>query len=384
MNQYGEVRCDMSKKIAIVTWIKYYNFGTFLQAYALQAELLKLGYDPCLLDDRTIVEEGRQVVSRSNVLKRLYYSCRQLLIDLYRKGLTYYLKEKQSIRLYNRFRHRYLNVDMHIQPLSALDERYDVFVCGSDQIWYPSSMIFSPYYYLGFTQKKKIAYAPSMGTSRYPEIFKPKVKPLWDRFYRLSVREQIGADIVGSIVGKKVPAVLDPTLLLDRKDWEELVTENTFCKQEYVLCYLLTYNETYIHFVVDYARRHSLQIVSFALVGQRNDFANKLLTAGPREFLSAIKYAKVVFTDSFHATIFSLHFRKMFYTFKRFADDDPNNQNSRVNNLLQLVELQNHFVSMDNLKKLDCLPAIDYDKVELKLLSERNKSIQYLKEALED
>ena len=370
----------MRKKVAIVTWIKYNNFGTFLQAFALQKVLRDMGCDSCILDDHTITEEGRSVYSPS-ILKRWYYSFRFLLSLLLRKGIGLYLKEKRSHKLYDQFRRRYLNVDTQIQPLSALDERYDVFVCGSDQIWYPSTLIYSPYYYLNFTQKKKIAYAPSIGTSQYPAEFIPKVKPLLERFDKLSVRERIGAEIISSITGRKVPAVLDPTLLLNRSDWEKLIQLKTFCKQEYVLCYFLTYNETYIHFVLDYAHRRSLKVVGFALSGQRNDYADKVLAAGPQEFLSAIKYAKMVFTDSFHGTIFSLHFRKLFYTFKRFADNDCNNQNSRINNLLQLAGLESYFIDMDNLTRIDQLPAINYDVVEDKILHERDKSILYLKEA---
>ena len=373
----------MLKNVAIVTWIKYNNFGTFLQAFALQKTLSNIGYDSCILDDHTIIEEGRRV-DNPGILKRWYYSFRLMLSLVLKKRIGFYLKEKRSNKLYDQFRRKYLNVDTQIHPLAALDERYDAFVCGSDQIWYPSTLIYSPYYYLNFTQKKKIAYAPSIGASKYPAEFIPKVKPLLERFDKLSVRERIGAEIISSITGRKVPAVLDPTLLLDRNDWEELIQPRAFCKQDYILCYFLTYNEAYIHFVVDYAHRRSLKVVGFALSGQKNDYADKVLAAGPQEFLSAIKYAKMVFTDSFHGTIFSLHFRKLFYTFKRFADNDSNNQNSRVNNLLQLVALEKYFIDMDDLTRIEQLPAINYDVVEYKLLHERNKSIQYLKEALMD
>lgn len=371
----------MQKKVAIVTWIKYDNFGTFLQAFALQKVLKDMGCDSCILDDHTIIEEGR-CTNHPSALKRWYYSFRFLLSSLLRKGIGLYLKEKRSHKLYGQFRRRYLNVDTQIQPLSALDERYDTFVCGSDQIWYPSALIFSPYYYLNFTQKKKIAYAPSIGTSRYPNDFIPKVKPLLERFDKLSVREQVGAEIIGTIVGREVPAVLDPTLLLEGHDWEKMALSSPSCKHEYVLCYFLTYNEAYIHFVVDYARRHSLRVVGFALYGQKNDYADIVLAAGPHGFLSAVKHANMVFTDSFHGTIFSLQFRKKFCTFKRFADHDPNNQNSRVNNLLQMVGLESHFVGINDLARIDQLPAINYEAVERTLSNERSASIRYLKEAL--
>ena len=368
-------------KAAIVTWIKYNNFGTFLQAYALQQMLSRMGIGSCILDDHTIIEEGRSANS-SNVLRSLYSSCRQMLSILYRFGIGYYLKYKESGKLYSRFKREYLRVDVHIHPLSALNEKYDIFICGSDQIWSPSPLIFSSYYYLGFAKKKKIAYAPSIGIAQYPAAFIPKVRPLLERFDRLSVREKMGADIIGSIVGRKVPAVLDPTLLLQREDWERLVLPRTLCKKDYLLCYFLTYNEIYVRYAVEYARRHSLQVVTFTIPGLKSNFADVVLAAGPQEFVTAIKQARLIFTDSFHGSIFSLQFRKVFYTFKRFADDAPNNQNSRVNNLLQLAGLDRHFIDKDNLSLIETLPAIDYEAVERNLSREREKSIQYLKDSL--
>ena len=90
----------------------------------------------------------------------------------------------------------------------------------------------------------------------------------------------------------------------------------------------------------------------------------------------------MIFTDSFHGTIFSLHYQKEFYTFKRFDDDAPNNQNSRVNNLLQLAGLKRHFIDKDSLSLIESLPAIDYEIVDCNLSREREKSIQYLKDSL--
>ena len=370
-------------KAAIVTWIKYNNFGTFLQAYALQQMLSKIGIDSCILDDSKIIEEGRSVRS-SNMLRSLCLSCRRTLSILYKYGVESYLKGEQSDKLYSRFKHEHLRVDAHILPLSALNDKYDIFICGSDQIWYPSPLIFSPYYYLDFAEKKKIAYAPSIGTTQYPAAFIPKVRPLLERFDSLSVREKMGADIIGSIVGRKVPAVLDPTLLLERKDWERLVLPRTLCIEDYLLCYFLTYNEAYIRYAVGYARRHSLQVVTFAIPGLKSDFADVVLAAGPQEFVTAIKQARLIFTDSFHGSIFSLQFRKVFYTFKRFADDAPNSQNSRVNNLLQLAGLKRRFIDKDGLALIETLPAIDYEAVERNLSREREKSIQYLKDSLND
>ena len=380
---YNTIYYLMSKKAAIVTWIKYNNFGTFLQAYALQQVLLKLGIIPFILDDATIIEEGR-LQKRSDLCRRFMAFCKKTIRSLIKRnqGIDY-LRKESDIK-YARFKKNFLRIDANIHPLLSLNDRYDVFISGSDQIWYPSLLIFSPYYYLSFADKKKIAYAPSIGTSEYPMEFVSKVKPLLERFDSLSVREKIGAGIISSIVNREVEAVLDPTLLLNGEEWSSLLLPEPVCTEKYALCYLLTYNEDYVQYVTEYAQRHSLTLVTFALINQSGNFADKIISAGPQEFLTAIYGAEYVFTDSFHCTIFSLHFKKRFCTFKRFADDDVNNQNSRITNLLGMVGLNKHFIDKEHLSRIESLPLVDYETVKAKLRPEIEKSIQYLTNALAD
>ena len=112
-------------------------------------------------------------------------------------------------------------------------------------------------------------------------------------------------------------------------------------------------------------------------------FADIPLFAGPMEFMRAIKNASYFFTDSFHGSIFAIHFEKRFYTLRRFKEDASNNQNSRVENLFSLLGLSDYFVGDENLDKITNLPLIDYEKVKGIIASERERSLRYLKESLE-
>lgn len=377
-----------NRRIAIVTWIKWYNFGTYLQAYALQQVIKGFGYDVWTLNDSDVVEEGLQKqYGKSRRISYIFAFAKQKIWNAFqfmkqpRKRVALLRKSRD---LYLQFSDSFLKIDNETFPLSDLDNRYDVFVCGSDQIWHPSLNIFSPYYYLGFTKKKKIAYAPSIGTSNYSADFINKVKPLLSDFSQLSIREKVGADIISRIADRKVDTVVDPTLLLGGNYWEKLVLPYPPVSGNYILCYFLSYNETYFNYVKDYAQRKSLSIVTFCLEGVSQTMGDTMIAAGPQEFLSAIKYAACVFTDSFHGTIFSLHFKKHFVTFKRFAESTKNNQNSRVSNLFKMIRLEDYFIGKNDLSKVESLPDIDYSLVEDRLHEERNHSICYLKKALEN
>lgn len=370
-------------KLAIVTWIKYLNFGTYLQAYALQRITNKLGFKVSILDDSKILESDYlQNVEENGGFKAKLRHFKNEISYIIKYGIREYFLLHQSVAFYSAFQKAYMTIDKEILPLSELDQKYDLFVCGSDQIWYPSMNIFSPYYYLSFTNKRKVAYAPSIGTTKYPFCFVEKVKPLLQRFDAISVREKVGAEIIGSIVGREVDAVLDPTLLLTGEEWGRLLSSERLYKRKYILCYLLSYNETYVRYVQNFAREHALSLVTFVLPGRKCIPSDKVLAAGPCGFLSAIRDAELVFTDSFHCTIFSLLFKKRFCTFKRFSDDASNNQNSRIDNLLGILNLKSYFIGMEQLDAVKNLSSIDYEAVEAILQSERKRSIRYLKDAL--
>lgn len=369
-----------NKKVAIVTWIKHRNFGTYLQAYALQQVISNLGYDVWILDDSKIQEESKINAKEKNIVFRLLFALKLRLA--YLLHYKYFNLCREGLKLYNSFQDSCLKVDKHTLPLADLDSRYDIFVCGSDQIWSPSLSIFSSYYYLSFTSKKKVAYAPSIGITKYPKFFIPKIKPLLDRFDALSVREKEGADILKSFLYREVEAVLDPTLLLSVENWSKLLLPCRLLAEEYVFCYFLSYNECYMQYVREFASRKKLPIVVFALEGRNWNFGDKMIAGGPKEFLTAIHGASFVFTDSFHGTIFSLHFKKQFFVFKRFEDNDSNSQNSRITNLLRLVNMEDYFIGKSDLCRIDNLPAIDYRTVPVVIQQERDKSITYLKDSL--
>lgn len=367
--------------IAIITWCTYTNLGTYLQAYALQRYLKDKDYEVHLLDDSRIIP-----VSHS-IRDRIKSSLKKFIIFLKRPSYRLLFKEdKESSKLYKSFREKYLDIDKDIFPLDKLDNKYDLYICGSDQIWNPGGFETDKnkgYYFANFTTKKKIAYAPSIGVSRIPEEYELHYIHLLKGFSHLSAREEDGVKELSRISNKEVANVVDPTILLSKEQWINLIVhsgyENNMECSDYIILYLLTYNEDYVRFAESYAKRKNreLRIIHSICV----DFKGKNTeAAGPIQFLSLIRNASYVMTDSFHGTIFSLIFEKQFITFKRFKDNDKKGQNSRIVNLLGKVNLQNRLLDENQLTTFHKFGKVDYTMVNKEL----NTLIQYSKDYLDN
>ena len=348
------------KSTATVTWITYMNYGTYLQAYALQQTIFKLGYDNKVIDDARII---RQQQSRYAYWKRRLRRLSQV--------------EREFIK----FKKDHIVIDSGWKRLTQLKDRYDAYIAGSDQIWLPQGNV-NPFFYLGFTDRYKVAYAPSFGLSECPDDMADFMRPYLNRFDRMSVREYQGVRILKEKFNIDAEVVVDPTMLLTRDEWERLLPSGEKDKSEkpYLLCYLLTYNRSYIEFVKRYCAGQGLSLKLLVLSKDHKGIAEDELYVGPIGFLDALRGAYVIMTDSFHGTLFSLIFHKEFYTFRRFRDDSSASQNSRIDDLLGRLGLVDRCLSESNME-ISGVP-IDYDSVDTTVSQMRDSSIRYLDAAL--
>ena len=360
------------KTTATVTWLTYRNFGTYLQAYALQKALEGLGYDNKVIDDGRVVSSfPKKVFSPLRMIRNISF--------LYPERAEFRKKSLPVISEYEQFKSTCIKTDNDWNLREDLSTRYDAYIAGSDQIWSPITR-FDDFYYLGFTDRKKIAYAPSLGTVAYPDNMVRKVKPYLASFSAISVREAQGADILRDRFAVDAKVVADPTMLLTRDDWDSVV-DGCDDGEPYVLCYFLSYNRTYIDFAREFCRQKGLKfrllVISHEFVGVPDAEG---IYAGPQGFLKAVKGAEYILTDSFHGTIFSLIYEKRFCSFKRFKDGDDASQNSRLENLLGKVGLMDRLLDEQSLQ----MPSdeLDYASVRNVVSDMRAESLQYLKEAL--
>lgn len=369
---------ESCQKIAQITWINYYNFGTFLQAYALQKALKKLGYNTEIIDDRKF----------NYLLKKESDTILIKIKSTIKKVIGWKKRDTRRKILYQKFADKYLTIDSSNESLNDVANKYNVYVCGSDQIWSPILSSHSDgYFFASFAKKDsiKISYASSFGSETYNSDYKDLVSPWLKSFKHLSCREQSGVRILTEITAREdVVEVVDPTLLLNTEEWQQLYDKSDCVDttKPYMLCYFLTFNKDYIDKCKEYAKERNLQLISFNNLDIINRFYDKLIEAGPSQFLAAIANCSYFATDSFHGTIFALQFKRQFVTFKRFKENDTKNQNSRVINLLEKIGLGNRFIGNTS---ISTLPTItDWEKIDDIIKSFRSESFSFLKQALKD
>ena len=367
------------KDTATVTWITWLNYGSYLQAYALQQVVQRLGYNNAIIDDeRFVYPYGNPTDLYKRTLplnKRIKFFIKQWLLRPNNRKL-------QIERQYKKFRRKHLVIDNSYKRVEELNQRYDVFIAGSDQIWAPTKEVFKPFYYLDFATKKRISYAASINSDHYPEEYIEPVSELLKDFSHISVREEAGKGLLKSFVQKEIEVTLDPTLLLTSKEWQSIADKRK-SKSSFILCYLLSFNETYLQFARSFAKQKNLPLYFFSNNEQYSQYADVMLASGPSQFVSAFRDASFVLTDSFHGTIFSILHEKEFITFKRFKGAEGSNQNERLNNLFSITGIEGRFFDEQELFESPIMP-IDYEAVNKSLDKWREKSVNYLRKALSE
>lgn len=371
-----------TRKIALMTWFGFHNYGTALQVSALYTTLVRLGYYVDVVSyspkskytarpkwEGCLHAIGELTNKAANKLTNLKYtpSERELLFEQY-------INDALS----------FTNPCPTMADLEGLNDKYDTFICGSDQIWAPS--IFDPHYFLDFAgeDRLKIAYAPSVGLQKIDDSdVARQMAKLCSRLDALSTREESGSKIVSALTGREVATVLDPTLLISQPEWDSIAgTTNIEIDKPYLLAYMLGKNED--HWKKIYALANKLNLKVRIIPVFKADLHRSGCIAdpiGPREFISLLAHASYVCTDSFHGVAFSVNLERDFCAFERFKKNDLINQNSRIYNLLNIVGLRDRLVNeCSNIERFS--EAIDWNDPHRKLVSERNASLKWLKNSL--
>ena len=364
--------------IALMSWHSYYNYGTFLQAAALSYYLKKTGHKVDL-----IKYDPEQHVIRQSVNNT------ESLIEKLKKRIQWQLGNYNQVEQFNgdkfdEFAKINFSVTINCneaEKLKELNNLYDAFICGSDQIWSPVD--FDPNFYLDFVEDKRrtIAYAPSFGISSIDNIDMQKTMGALVKQIRfLSVREVQGAEIIKELTGDEAKVVVDPTILLNEEDWVEFL-ELRNNEDKYLLIYYLGNNSESWKIAKKIAVRQKLPIKIIPVYPQdkkRDGCINRSI--GPREFVDLIKNASYVCTDSYHAVLFSILYQTNFACVKRFSDRNKLSQNSRLYSLLEKLELEDRLI--DSGMKLPG-EILNYDIVHDKLSEWRKQSSEFILTALD-
>lgn len=368
-------------RIGILTLALNTNYGGILQAYALQTLLERLGHKVVVFDTPK---------QRSLWILLLKFAKRTLLCCQGQKCCIFWEWTKAGRRPYIAGKKIYAFVDEHlhrkvIMRFSQLKEAdYDAIVVGSDQVWRPRYFIqwggqVVENAYLSFAKDwhiKRVAYAASFGTEiwEYDDVQTIACKALAQKFDAVSTREADAVALCWDKFGVEAQHVLDPTMLLSREDYCELL-KDTHKSAGTLLTYVLDKNADIDSLIKKIAERRVL--IPFE-VNVTDDMSGKVedhLKISPAQWLRGFYDAKFVITDSFHACVFSILFQKQFVVV-----GNKSRGMARFTSLLGMFGLEDRLV--DASTDIDSLQSIDYNNVYAKLGILRQKSLEFLKSSL--
>lgn len=348
------------KKIGILTlYYKTYNFGAQLQAFALQKTIEKLGFE---------CEQIRFNWCRQDTIESYFYAS----VD-HASFAEFSNKIPHSEKIYD------------VDTIRECIEDYDAFICGSDQVWgVENSMpIYKlPVMALSFVPKEKlrIAYAASLGGNIASEKIEEVLKLTLHDFDAISTREASSIEYLEQISGKQVEDVLDPVMLLDMKDIDD-IAEDSGIGEPYIFFYTIGLDSRLERLVESIAIKHSLQVVRAGYIKGKK--------LGPEDFVGLIRDASYVITDSFHATVLSILYHKKFLVTPIDMVPSERTRNARLTDLLQLFGLEQRYLDFklaedvceeEAVKILDS--QIHYQNVDKELNKQKSKSIAFLLESL--
>lgn len=281
-------------------------------------------------------------------------------------------------KLFERFVNNYLNLSKSIQKneLDFVINKYDLFITGSDQVWNLDITGEDYTYFLDFlsNRNKKASYAASLGN--FDILSRYDTKKLLIDFENISIREESKKDIVENYINKKITVSLDPTLLLSDNDWVK-VSANVNIKQEYLLIYTVDKPIDLISYAKKIAKDKNLKIIYLSDNFERQSDIEYIRGVSPEDFLGYFKKATIILTNSFHGTVFSIIFKKVFYV----ELQGRNKYNDRSENLLKNLMLENRIlINQKDISRSD----INWDLVNRSLEKMKKDSYRYIKKLICD
>lgn len=373
------------KKVGIFTLPLINNYGGILQTYALQCALRENNIDAVFIDyrkdDEGIVPKFKSEIK--NLIKKKIFKNKKLVLTETKKIIEHISINSREF------------IECEINPktkpvytnnLATLNEELDAFIVGSDQVWRKEYTPNIKNYFFDFVtdDKPKLSYAASFGKDdiNWDSDDLSEINILLDKFKYISVREDAGVKIVEQYFKKSATHSLDPTFLLNKNKYIELINKYKEDKSNGDLfCYILDESRLANDVVSTVSKRYSL--IPFKIKPEKPDsnfnFGDKSYIY-PRvtKWLRAFLDAKYIVVDSFHGCVFSIIFNKPF-----IAIGNKQRGLARFTSLLSMFDLNKRLIIDEvGLVNFDFDEDIDWDKVNRILIRERSSSLNGLIDAM--
>ena len=370
-----------SKKVGMVTLYSD-NFGSCLQAYALYKTIMDMGYVPKLIRYTPYSKGGGGRKSFSKLYKLIHLPIKSTLHIL----LNYRMVKGKKIAFDN-FRKNSFQFTSVIYSKNAdtsdLEKQFDVFVCGSDMMWAETFQEDWEQYFLRFASEgKRVSYAPSFGINQISTANINRCREYLEGFRpgRLSCRDLSGVKMIKKQFGLEAQHVVDPTMLLDKEQWNRLVDIERMIKNPYVLLYLfggLGRGRKQLLHQIDNWMLGDLKSLSIS-----GDYCIRNPHIGPLEYVRLFRDAEFVVTDTFHGMVFSLIYEKPFVVLTRNDGLHWSKYSDRMTSLLDMLGISERWHDESTLMP-ETFKALDYKDITPKLERLRHDSMAYLNNALD-
>lgn len=370
----------MKISVAILTlYYKNPNYGGVLQAFALQKVLTELG-----CESKQISYDLETGYTKRNLLYRIirksYRICQSFVERKWKAKRKQY--EENIYGFAENIPHTAV---VSAQNISMLSPEFDMFICGSDQIWNPIGWQSTLFLDFVSSDKYKISYAASIARDDLKKSEIDYIEKHTMGFNAISVREEKTAEILNQYFSHiSIEVMPDPTMLITKEEWSKLAAPRVESKP-YIFAYFLGNDVTQREQAIKYATDHSMHIIfipymrkdMFSWDCEHERYMNE--NVGVPEFLSLIKYATMVITDSYHGAVFAAIFGKPLWILTRFKRYDANSMNSRLDTLVHELGIENRLIHELSKEQSMEINQVEVDSITNCLDSLRDKGFTYLK-----
>ena len=367
------------KRIALITFHNAANYGAILQTYALQKALENNGFSSVYIN--------YQNTHRANAYNMFYIVFQNLKNKQWKSALLYFLGSPFMYLRKLRFRRwakNNINITAKVytsyDDLAALNEDYDKFIVGSDQVWNYENNGSDFAFLLDFVKEdnKKISYSSSFGLNIIPADLVDKYRDCLLSIKYLSVRESEAVNIIKKITGRNAELVLDPVFLISQIDWLSLCYK---ISEKFVFSYTNRVGqfESFISSTgLDMSNYKHYKLARATFV---RDFFNTRIrvkySMSPIDFISVINSASLIVTASFHCVSLSIILNRPFVVILT-GDEGKDN---RILSILSLLGLENRIFS-PNMTINEVFSPIDYNSVNRKINILRDRSFSFLMDSI--
>lgn len=368
----------MKKKLGIISYNIYGNFtnyGSALQSWALHQAVSSLGSQPVLVDycpdilaDKDPLNPFKNMWDKDEESRRMCELTMPAIRENYYKFDDFYTNK------FYRTEKKYTSINFN-EVMS--DENLSGFICGSDTIFCMDEFEFDDGFYANYECMKKhsVSYAASFGD---PTLSEENCKILNERlknFVSFGLRENLMVPYAKEHTNVPVQRVVDPTLLHTSEKYDTIAVPGRLEDEKYLLYYSRRYSPVMEEYVENLAKENGWKIVDISLRATNAEKGHRMFyTAGVEEFLSLVKHAEYVVTNSFHGMIFAVQYRRPFVIFSR------EQCNNKINEILDLFGLKDHMLVTGTEQFSH---EIDYDAVHTRIAEAREASIEFLKKELD-